>query len=167
MSNLSLYNITNNFVELMNKAEEGELTEEEYNQLGDELALELQKKSSGIIGYALNEEALITAIDEQIKRLQTLKKQKTNNLDKFKQYVKETMERLNLLKIETELGSLTVAKNPTSVEIENESEIPEEYKEEVISTKIDKTAIKKHFKETGEIVPGTKIIFDKTSLRIK
>lgn len=167
MSNLSLYNITNNFVELMNKAEEGELTEEEYNQLGDELALELQKKSSGIIGYALNEEALITAIDEQIKRLQTLKKQKTNNLDKFKQYVKENMERLNLLKIETELGSLTVAKNPTSVEIENESEIPEEYKEEVISTKIDKTAIKKHFEETGEIVPGTKIIFDKTSLKIK
>lgn len=31
MSNLSLYNITNQFVDLMNKAEEGELTEEEYN----------------------------------------------------------------------------------------------------------------------------------------
>ena len=29
MSNLSLYNITNKFVELMNKAQEGELTDEE------------------------------------------------------------------------------------------------------------------------------------------
>lgn len=48
---LSLYNITNKFVELMDKAQEGELSEEEYNELGNELALELQNKSSNIIGY--------------------------------------------------------------------------------------------------------------------
>ena len=50
MSNLSLYNITNKFTELMSKAEEGELTEEEYNALGEELAIELQNKSGNIIG---------------------------------------------------------------------------------------------------------------------
>ena len=33
--------------------------------------------------------------------------------------------------------------------------------------KIDKTAIKKYFKETGEIVPGTTIVNNKTNLRIK
>ena len=54
MSNLSLYNITNKFVDLMDKAQEGELTEEEYNELGNELALELQNKSSNIIGYIKN-----------------------------------------------------------------------------------------------------------------
>ena len=48
MSNLSLYNITNKFTELMSKAEEGELTEEEYNALGEELAIELQNKSGNI-----------------------------------------------------------------------------------------------------------------------
>lgn len=164
---LSLYNITNKFVEIMDKAQEGELTEEEYNTLGKELALELQKKSSSIIGYAQNEEALIDAIDIQIKRLTELKKSKQNNLDKFKQYVKDNMERLEISKIETELGSLAIAKNPISVEIENEEEVPNEFKLEVVTTKIDKTAIKNHFKETGEIVAGTRIIDDKTSLRIK
>ena len=54
-----------------------------------------------------------------------------------------------------------------SVEIENEDEIPSEFKQEIVTTKIDKTAIKNHFKETGEIVAGTRIVNDKTSLRIK
>lgn len=167
MSNLSLYNITNKFVELMDKAQNGELTEEEYNQLGEELALELQNKSANIIGYTQNKEALIEAIDVQIKRLQELKKSEQNGLDKFKQYVKENMEKLGIEKIETELGILSIAKNPMSVEIENEDEIPSEFKQEVVTTKIDKTAIKNHFKETGEIVAGVQIIDDKTSLRIK
>lgn len=77
------------------------------------------------------------------------------------------MERLNATEIPTALGSLKITKNPMSVEIENENEIPNEFKKEVITTKVDKTAIKNHFKETGEIIPGTIIVDDKTSLRIK
>ena len=167
MSNLSLYNVTNRFVELMDKAQDGELTEEEYNQLGEELALELQRKSTGIIGYTQNKEALIDAIDVQIKRLQELKRSEQSKLDRFKEYVKENMTRLGIDKVETELGILSIAKNPMSVEIENENEIPSEFKQKIITVKIDKTAIKKHFKETGEIVAGTRIVDDKTSLRIK
>lgn len=167
MSNLSLYNITDRFVEIMDKVQEGEITEEQYNELGQELAIALQNKSIGIIGYVQNEEALIDAVDVQIKRLQDLKKQKTNNLDKFKQYVKENMEKLGITKLETEIGKMSIAKNSLSIEIENEDEIPSEFKQEVMTVKIDKTAIKTYFKETGEIVPGTRIISDKTSLRVK
>ena len=167
MSDLTLYNITNKFAELMDMAENGELTEEQYNALGEQLTLELQQKGSGIIGYTQNEEAFIEAVDFQIKRLQDLKKARQNKLEKFKQYVKENMDRLGITKMDTELGTLSIAKNPMSVEIENEEEIPKEFKQQVITTKIDKTAIKNHFKATGEIKPGTRIIDDKTSLRIK
>ena len=167
MSDLTLYNITNKFAELMDMAENGELTEEQYNALGEQLTLELQQKGSGIIGYTQNEEAFIEAVDFQIKRLQDLKKARQNKLEKFKQYVKENMDRLGIAKMDTELGTLSIAKNPMSVEIENEEEIPEEFKQQVITVKIDKTAIKNHFKATGEIIPGTRIIDDKTSLRIK
>lgn len=44
----SLYEITNNFLDLMNRAEEGEITEEEYNKIGEELALQLQAKSPNL-----------------------------------------------------------------------------------------------------------------------
>ena len=89
MSDLTLYNITNKFAELMDMAENGELTEEQYNALGEQLTLELQQKGSGIIGYTQNEEAFIEAVDFQIKRLQDLKKARQNKLEKFKQYVNE------------------------------------------------------------------------------
>ena len=167
MSNLSLYNITDKFIEIMDKVQDGEITEEEYNELGQELAVALQNKSIGIIGYIQNKEALIDAVDTQIKRLQELKKAESNSVDKFKQYVKENMEKLGIQKLETEIGKMSITKNPLSVEIQNEDEIPADFKQEVVTTKIDKTAIKNYFKETGEIVPGARIISDKTSLRIK
>lgn len=167
MSNLSLYNITNKFVDLMDKAQEGELTEEEYNELGNELALELQNKSSNIIGYIKNSESLLEAMKTEEKRLSDMRKQGEKKIDKFYQYVKENMERLGLVEIPTELGKLKITKNPMSIEIENEDEIPSEFKKEVITTQIDKTAIKNHFKDTGELVPGIRIIDNKTSLRIK
>ncbi len=167
MSDLTLYNITNKFVELMDRAENGELTEEEYNELGEELSRELQNKSSNIIGYIQNSKGLLDAIKAEEKRLADMRKAGENKLDKFMQYVKENMERLDLREIPTELGKLSIAKNPMSVEIENEEDIPEEFKQQVVTIKIDKTAIKNHFKSTGEIVAGTKIIDDKTSLRIK
>lgn len=167
MSNLSLYNITNKFVELIDKAQEGELTEEEYNQLCEELTLELQNKSANIIGYIKNSEYLLDSIKTEEKRLAEMRKMGEAKLDKFKQYVKENMEKLDVKEIPTELGKMSIAKNPISIEIENEEEIPNEFKLEVVTTKIDKTAIKNHFKETGEIVSGIKVIDNKTSLRIK
>ena len=167
MENLSLYNITNRFVEIMDKVENGELTELEYNELGQELAILLQKKSSNIIGYTKNVELLINAMKEEEKRISENRKSLENKLNKFKEYVKENMNKLGITKIETELGTLSIANNPASVEIVNEDEIPAEFKQEIITTKIDKTAIKNHFKETGEIPAGTNMITTNTSLRIK
>lgn len=42
MSNLSLYNITNSFITLFEKAENGELTQEEIQEQGKDLALALK-----------------------------------------------------------------------------------------------------------------------------
>lgn len=167
MSNLSLYNITSNFIEIMDKVAEGEITEEEYNELGEELAIELQNKSSNIVGYIQNAEAFINAIKDEEVRLEEKRKVAEKKVAKFKEYVKENMERLELSEIQTELGNLKIARNPMSVEIDNEEEIPGKFKKVVMTTKIDKTAIKNHFKETGEVIPGTIIVDDKTSLRIK
>lgn len=163
----TLYTITNSFVELMEKAASGEITEVEYNQLGEELAAELQNKSVNIIAYMRNQESFIEAVKAEEKRLKDMREKTENRIEKFKQYVKDNMEKLNLQEVPTELGSLKIAKNPISVEILNEDEIPAEFKKEIVETKIDKTAIKEHFKATGELVPGVQIIDNKTSLRVK
>ena len=164
MNNLSLYEITNAFPALM---ESEDITEENKNKIEAELTMLLQQKSQNIIGYTKNIELTINAMKEEEKRIADDRKLLESKLDKFKQYVKENMEKLGITKMDTELGTLSIARNPISVEIENEEEIPAEYKLEVVTTKIDKTAIKNHFKETGEVIVGTRIVDDKTSLRIK
>ena len=164
MSNLSLYQITNAFPMLM---ENEEMTDEAKKQIEEELTVLLQQKSQNIIGYTRNIELTIEAMKNEEKRISEQRKILENRLTNFKEYVKECMDKNGITKIETALGNLTIAKNPMSVEIENEEEIPKEFKQQVITTKIDKTAIKNHFKATGEIIAGAKIIDDKTSLRIK
>lgn len=164
MNSLSLYNITSAFPLIM---EQEEMAPELKEELERELTVLLQEKSQNIIGYVRNMELTVDAMKTEEKRISEQRKGIENKIEKFKNYVKECMERNGFSKIDTGLGSLAIAKNPMSLEIENEDEIPIEFKQEIVTTKIDKTAIKKHFKETGEIIPGTIIVDDKTSLRIK
>jgi len=164
MNNLSLYDITNAFPVLM---EQEEMSEEDKIKVQEELMLLLQQKSQNTIGYVRNIELTIEAMKNEEKRISEQRKTLENRLTKFKEYVKGCMEKGGFTKVETELGSLTIAKNPASVEIINEDEIPSEFKQEIVTVKIDKTAIKNHFKETGEIPTGVNILTNNTSLRIK
>ena len=163
MENLSLYQITSSFPKLI----EEEMSEEDKKEVKKELTELLQQKSQNLIGYIRNMELTIEAMKNEEERISKQRKALENNLKKFRKYVKECMERGGFTKIETQLGALSIVKNPISVEIYDEAQIPDEYKTKVIEIKVDKTAIKKALKETGEIIPGTRIINNKTSLRIK
>lgn len=163
MENLSLYQITSSFPKLI----EEEMSEEDKKEVKKELTELLQQKSQNLIGYIRNIELTIEAMKNEEKRISEQRKVLESRLTKFKEYVKECMEQNGFTKIETQLGALSIAKNPISVEIYDEAQIPDEYKTKVIEIKVDKTAIKKALKETGEIIPGTRIINNKTSLRIK
>ena len=164
MENFSLYSISNGFAQLIQ--DEG-INEEEKKQLLEELTILLQKKSENIIGFTRNIELTIEAIKNEEKRLADNRKSLEKKLENFKIYVKECMIRNNLPKIETTLGTISLAKNPISVEITDETLVPNKYKIQEITTKIDKKSILNDFKETGEIVEGIKIISDKMNLRIK
>ena len=162
--NTSLYDIRCRFVDLMNN---DELTDEQIQQLGMELAEELKNKSSNIIAYIVDSESLLERIKNEEKRLADMRKMGEARLEKFKGYVKDNMEILELQKIQTELGTLSVAKNPISVEIVEEDKLPAEFKQEVATIKVDKKAIAQHFKDTGEVPSGCIIHTNNTSLRIK
>ena len=163
-NSLRLYEITNAFPILM---ENEEITEEEKKKIKEELTVLLQQKSQNIIGYSKNIELTIKAMKEEEKRISSQRKALENRLIKFKEYVKECMEINGITKIDTSLGSLTIAKSPISVKIIDEEEIPNEFKNEVVTVKIDKKAITDNFKLTGEVPNGVTINTENTNLRIK
>ena len=164
MENLSLYQITNAFPALM---ESEKITPEDKAKIEEELTILLQQKSQNIIGYTKNIELTINAMKEEEDRIASNRKTLENKLARFKQYVKECMENNGITKIETGLGTLSIAKSPVSVEIVNEEAIPNNFKQEIVTVKVDKTKIKENFKETGEIPDGVNIVTTNTNLRIK
>lgn len=163
----SLYNVTNNFLEIIENYENGEYTEEEYNQLISRVCEDLQNKSTNIIAIIKNNEILANSIKMEERRLKENREKIEKGLDKLKLYVKENMEKLAINSIETEIGTMSIRKNPLSIEIEDETIIPEEFKKIKTEITVDKTSIKNYFKETGEIIEGTRIVNNKTSLVIK
>lgn len=161
---LSLYEITGAFPKLM--AQE-EMSEEDKNKIEEELTTLLQKKSNSVIAYSKNIELAIKAMKEEETRISTNRKTLENRLEQFKRYVKECMEGNGINKIETDLGTLSIARSPMSIEIVNEEEIPDEYKEVIFTTKVDKKKIAEAFKSTGELIEGVEIHTGNTNLRIK
>ena len=164
MENLSLYQITSAFPMLM---EQEEMTEEDKIKVEEELTKLLQEKSQSIIGYYRNNELTIQAMKEEEKRIAEVRKALENRNEKFKKYVKECMENAGFTKIDTTLGSLSIARSPISIEIVNEDEVPSEYKTEIVTTKTDKKAIADNFKATGEVPNGIIVHTENTNLRIK
>ena len=132
--------------------------------LEQELQIQLQTKGAGIIKSFKNSEAMLNGVDEEIKRLQALKKSISNQINSRKEYIVRNMEMMGITKIETELGNLSLRKSK-SVNIYDESLIDKKFIEVETKEKISKTEIKKAI-EAGENVQGANIV-EKNSLNIK
>lgn len=164
MSEFNFYQITAGFPALM---ENEDITEDEKKKIEEELDILLQQKSKNVIGYAKNIDLTIRAMKEEEKRIADNRKGLESKLNKFKDYVKECMERSGISKIETAIGTISIVKNPTSVEVINPDQVPDEFLRVKTSIEVDKTKIKKTLKETGEVPDGVRIVNDSYRLDIK
>lgn len=144
--------------------ETGEI--KDSNTLG-ELQLELQeqllKKSEGLIQIIKHKEYQLETLDDEIKRLQTIKKVRSNQLSNFKEFIKVNMQQMELKKIETVLGALSL-RTSKAVEL-NEDLIDPKYGTIIQETKFSKTEIKKLL-EAGEVINGARIV-ENLSLQVK
>lgn len=156
---MNLYELSNDFL-IIDELEDG-------LEVKEIILKEIENKSSNIIKLIRNKESKINSIDEEIKRLQTLKKVEENKIKNIKNYTKECMETMKFKKIETELGNITLRKSPISLKIMSEENIPNEFKEIIQEIKIDKKAIIKHFNDTGEMFEGIKYETENKNLMIK
>lgn len=159
---LSLYAISERFLELFNR---DDLTEEEFVEQGNELALMLQNKAESLVGYNYTLESNKNVVKQEIERLTNIYKAIEKQQEKFGKYVKDNMEKLNLPEINTPIGKIKIKKNPVSVEITDESLIDEKYMTEKVTKTISKTKIKEDL-EKGIEVKGANLV-QKTKVDFK
>lgn len=145
---MKLYELTEEFLMLMDMAEDPDVDQEAFADTLEAIEGEIEFKADGYAKIMKQLEANIAACDTEIKRLQAQKKSFDNKIDWMKKSLEEAMRATGKTKFKTELFSFGIQKNPASLVIDDEHAIPPEYI--IIEQKANKTAIKDAIK-SGEV----------------
>ena len=119
----------------------------------------IQSKSEGLIAVVRANEMMIENIEAERKRLADLKTKKQARIDSIKKYALECMQSMEVKKIETHLGNMTVRKGAGKVIVDDLTKIPEEYRVTKVEIREDRTAIQKAIKD-GQEIPGAHLLIE-------
>ena len=144
------------------------LSEDEIKARLDLFEGQFDFKAEQIAKMILELSAGITAYNDEVDRLNKHIVTLTNSKNSLLSYLKLNMEDVGKLKIKGDLVTITIRLNPASLEILDESQIPEQWWRipPVPEKVVNKKAIIDNFRATGEIVPGTKVV-NATRVEIK
>lgn len=121
----------------------------------DSVQLQISEKIDNVVRYRRTMELTADAIDNEIKRLEVLKKSYERKADSLKNYLSYCLIRMGEKKMDTPIAKLSLRKSD-SVVIDSEDRIPEKFIATSIVKKVDKIAIKEAIK-AGEDVGGVHI----------
>ena len=165
---MKLYELTQNYRNLEslldNLGEQEGLTIEMIHEALGKVEDDINTKIENTCKVIKEIEADSIGIDEEIKRLSALKKQKETTVKKLKEYVEFEMDGIGLNKVEGKLFKISFRKSK-AVKITDESKIPKEFIKVKTTETISKTELGKALKN-GEIIEGAELIENK-SLQIK
>ena len=160
----TLYELTEEFHDLMQMAEEQNLTQKDIEDTLEGIEYEIEEKAEAcaMVIRSLEEDA--NGLDHEIKRLTDRKRTINNNIRSIKTNLEKAMTETGKRKFKTKLFNFRIQNNPPSTKIEDESKIPEIY---LIpqQPKIDKRSILKDLK-AGQEVEGASLVLTE-SLRIQ
>lgn len=124
-------------------------------ELIEQMDRSIQLKAAGIALYCENCDRAIESLDATIKQLQARKKVFQNRKDGLKNYVLSAMIAHGITKIESPECTVSIQKNPPSVEVDEEKLIPPEYWKQQAPV-LDKKALLDDLKE-GVVVHGARL----------
>lgn len=167
MESLKLYEITQGMIDQLDiflESEGNDSDKENYSEIMLFLKEEIKKKSSSIIQYIQNIQALNKSAKEEADRLQKLIKTRSNKIERLKSYLVTTLQVLEAKKIETDLGSYGLRRS-SAVDVYDITALPEEFVRVTEERKANKEKIKEYIKANGEL-KGARIV-DNYSLQIR
>lgn len=162
---MRLYEIADKYQFLLNDLydyETGVVNETTLARL-NELTDSMEDKAINITMLFKDLEASADAIEKERQAMQKREKALKNQIQSLKDYLRSNMERCEIKKIECPQFVIALQKNPCSVEITNEDEIPEEYTK--VSIDLDIAKIKDELKN-GVVIPGARLV-QGSSVRIR
>lgn len=127
MTSLALYEISAQYLSDLNRLNELDLDEQTFLDTLEGLSGELEQKAINVAMYAKNLEASADAIKQAEKSMADRRKAIESKQEKIRQYLLENMLKTGITKIECPHFVLSTRKNPPSVEVLMQDQIPDEY----------------------------------------
>jgi hypothetical protein len=162
---MNIFKIQQQYVSIINQVieAEGELSEELIQAI--EINETDLKEKAVNYGYAIRMfEFDNTIVDEEIKRLQALKKLNNKKAEWLERTISNAMQQFGIEKVESPTLKLSFRKSE-SVEIVNEAQLTEQFTTTKTTVTPNKTAIKEAIKN-GEVVEGA-VLVTNFNLQIK
>lgn len=159
---MKLYEITPQLVELSNM----DASDEAVRDTLEAVQMEFNDKAVVIVKVAESLDADTSAIDAEIERLKARKQVIVNRKQQLRDYLLYNMEAAGIKKIDCPLFTVTLRQGAESVEIIDQSQIPNEYVTVEVVEKPDKAAIKAAIK-SGKEVTGAILKRGANSIQIK
>jgi len=131
-----------------------QLIEQELDRLGGQIV----EKAEAIAGLIRWYQGLGDLRGIESKRMAEGAAHFHHQAERLRAYVLKHMQLLEQDRIDTARFTLRVRQNPPHVEVLDAAQIPHQFNRSKITVEPDKTAIREHWKTTGEIVPGVDIV---------
>lgn len=157
---MSLYELSQDLVTLR------DLEDVEASEIIAIIQSEIINKGKGVIQVIRNLESDVDAIKAEIDRLNKIKRIRENNIKRLREYTKSCMEQMEIKKLETPIGNITLRKGTSSLKIDDESKLPDKYIEVIQTYKVDKDLLKSDLK-SGLDIEGAYMTEPGTTLMIK
>jgi Gp157 protein len=159
MKHLTLYQLSANYLEALDVLTdpEADLPMEAINGTLEALSGELEDKAINVAKFLRNMEAAAEAIKNAEAGMSKRRKTLENRVTWLKSYLKNNMEHTGISTIECPYFKLSIQDNPAAIQIVDEEAIPDQFKEQLVTWRIDKTAIKEAIK-AGKEVPGAELV---------
>lgn len=158
MTNLTLYQISDQYLADMQKLQDMELDEQTFLDTLEGLSGELEVKATNVAMFIRNLEASADAIKAAEKAMAERRKSIEAKAERIRQYLLENMQRTGISKIESPYFALSIRKNPPAVDVIDQSLIPDEYFDipEPPAPTLNKARLKDDLK-AGVIVEGAQL----------
>lgn len=160
---MKLYELTQNYMNLQALLEDETISQDIIEAAMKEVGDDIEEKAQNYAVIMKNLEAEAAALEKEEKRLAARKSSLKNRNKILKDYLENSMISIGKTKFKTNLFSFNIGKNPSSINIDDENLIPDQY---IVYTKsLAKRAMLDDIKK-GVIIPGVSLK-QTESLKIK
>ena len=142
----TLYKLAEEYRELLEMLEDDSVDQEVLNDTLEGIDGEFEVKADNCARLISELDGAAGVIDKEIERLKTRKEVVSNNAKRVKQCLEQAMITTGKKKFKTSLFGFNIQKNPPSVVIDQENQIPEEYWI-AQKPKLDKASLKTFLKD--------------------